>query len=119
MQSLVPQVQSMLQLLRIERPPLGAANAASIRQCRWGACTEAGQPLVGATRADPRASSESRQGKALIEVLVDQTQAAQRRQAGIGVAMHGGVRSGLVGRTSTRSGLTPRWPLINLLRQNI
>jgi hypothetical protein len=28
-------------------------------------------------------------------------------QAGIGVAMHGAVRSRLVGRTSTRSGLTP------------
>ncbi len=32
--------------------------------------------------------------------------------------MHGCVRSGLLGRTSTRSGLTPPLSLNNLLRQN-
>jgi hypothetical protein len=30
--ALVPEVQGVLQLLRIERPPLGAANTPSIRQ---------------------------------------------------------------------------------------
>jgi hypothetical protein len=30
----MPQFYGLLQLLRIERPPLGAANAPSIRQCR-------------------------------------------------------------------------------------
>ena len=35
------------------------------------------------------------------------------------VAMHGCVRSGLLDRTSTRSGLTPPLSLNNLLRQNI
>ena len=35
--SLVPQVYGLLQLLRIDRPTLGAANAPSIRQCRWSA----------------------------------------------------------------------------------
>jgi hypothetical protein len=34
------------------------------------------------------------------------------------MAMYGCVRSGLVGRTSTRSGLTPPCQLNNLLRQN-
>jgi len=33
-QRLVPQVYSLLELLRIERPPLAAANTPSIRQCR-------------------------------------------------------------------------------------
>lgn len=83
------------------------------------ACSEPGQPLVGATQADPSVSSEFCQGEALIEGLADQSQAAPLGQAGIGMAMHGGVRSGLVGRTSTRSGLTPHSPLIDLLRQNI
>lgn len=32
--ALVPEVHGQLQLLRIERPPLGAAHAPSIRQCR-------------------------------------------------------------------------------------
>lgn len=36
--------------------------------------------------------------------------AAPLRQAGIGVAMHGGVRSVMVGRTSTRSDLIPAVP---------
>jgi hypothetical protein len=35
--ALVPELNGPLQLLRIERPPLAAANAASIRQSRWPA----------------------------------------------------------------------------------
>ena len=31
-QALVPEIESLLHLLRIERPPLGAANTPSIRQ---------------------------------------------------------------------------------------
>ena len=33
MQALMPELHGTLQVLRIERPPLGAANTASIRQC--------------------------------------------------------------------------------------
>ena len=103
----MPQVHGLLELLRIERPPLAAANSASIRQGLWAAYTEAGQPLVGAAQADSVVISEFRQGKALIEVLADQPQATPLSQAAIGVAIHGGVMSRLVGRTPTRSGRTP------------
>jgi hypothetical protein len=48
-----------------------------------------------------------------------QPETAFLRQTGIGMAMRLCVRSGLVGRTSTRSGLTPPCQLNNLLRQNI
>jgi hypothetical protein len=43
----------------------------------------------------------------VLQVLDHKPETAPLGQAGIGVAMHGGVRSGLLGRTSTRSGLTP------------
>jgi hypothetical protein len=33
MQALMPELHGTLQVLRIERPPLGAANTPSIRQC--------------------------------------------------------------------------------------
>jgi hypothetical protein len=36
-QALVTEIHGALQLLRIERPPLGAAHAASIRQRGWAA----------------------------------------------------------------------------------
>jgi hypothetical protein len=65
MQTQVPQVHRALQMLRIECPPLVLANAASIRQSRWAACTEAGQPFVGAAQADSGISSEFHKGKAL------------------------------------------------------
>jgi len=43
-----------LLLLRwIDRPPLGAANTASIHQCRHGACAVPGKPLVPGAEADP------------------------------------------------------------------
>ena len=35
--ALVPELHGLLQLLRIERSPLGAAHTPSIRQCRWPA----------------------------------------------------------------------------------
>jgi len=36
-QTLVPQLHGLLQLLRIKRPPLGAAHTPLIRQGRWPA----------------------------------------------------------------------------------
>jgi hypothetical protein len=55
---------------------------------------------------------------AVLQVFGYQAETALLRQTGIGMAMHGCVRSGLVGRTSTRSGLTPPCQLNNVLRQN-
>ncbi len=53
--ALVPEVYGLLQLLRIERPPLAAANSPSIHQRRHAACSVAGQPLVGDAQADAHA----------------------------------------------------------------
>jgi hypothetical protein len=61
-QSLMPQLHGALEVLRIERPPLCAANTASIRQCGCATCAVAGQPLVGAAQGDPRFCSQFSQG---------------------------------------------------------
>ena len=89
------------------RRPLGAAHAASIRQRGWTACAVPGQPAVGASEADPVFGGQLPEAAALLEVLGDEPEAALLRQTGIGMAMHGCERPGLVGHTSTRSGLTP------------
>jgi len=85
----VPQVHGVLQLLRIERPPLGAANTPSIRQCRWTALTEPRQPLVGTAQADPGLRRQGLERHGLIEVPTDQAFPTDRRQSGQWVAMHG------------------------------
>lgn len=43
----------MLDAVRIKRPPLGAANLASILQGGWTALAEPGEPFVGIAEADP------------------------------------------------------------------
>jgi len=53
-----------------------------------------------------------------MEVLIDEPGPALLCQPGIGMAMHGCVKSGSRGRTSTRSCLTPSCQLTNLMRQN-
>ncbi len=58
-------------------------------------------------------------GATVLKVLVDKQEPALLCQLGIGMAMHGCVGAGWMGRTSTRSGLTPLCQLNNLLRQNI
>jgi len=80
----------VLQLLRIERPPLAAANAPSIRQCRWTAFTEPAQPLVGGAEADSRSGSKGLERHAVIEVPTNQALSTDQCQSRIGVAMHGG-----------------------------
>ena len=54
----------------------------------------------------------------VLQVLGHKAETALLRQTGIGMDTHRCVRPGLVGRTSTRSGLTPPCQLNNLLRQN-
>jgi hypothetical protein len=107
MQALVAEIHGLLQLLRIERPPLGAACAASIRQRGRTASAVPGQPAVGAAEADSVLGREPCRTAALLQVLNHKPVPPPLCQAGSVVAMHGCVRSGSMGRTSTRSGLTP------------
>ena len=118
MQPVVAGINGILQLLWIEHPPLGAANTSSIRQRSHAARAVPGQPAVGTVEADAVLGRKFHKAPPLLKVLGDQPETALLRQTGIGMAMHGCVRSGLVGRTSTRSGLTPPCQLNNLLRQN-
>jgi hypothetical protein len=115
---LATELHGVLQLLRIERPPLGAANTPSIRQRGHTTSSVTSQPAIGAAEADSVLGGQLREAAAFLQILDHQPEAPALCQAGIGVAMHGGVRSGLLGRTSTRSGLTPPCQLNNLLRQN-
>ena len=107
MQPLVTEIHGLLQLLRIECPALVVPNTPSIRKCRWTACAEPRQPLERTAQADPGLRSKDFERDAIIKMPADQAFPTPLSQAGIRMAMHGGVRSGLVGRTSTRSGLTP------------
>ena len=61
---------------------------------------------LGEAEADPVFSGQLGKAAALLRVLDDKPEPAPLGPAGIGVAMHGSVRSELVSRTSTRSGLT-------------
>lgn len=74
----------------------GAWSSRAIRQRGWTACAVLGQPAVSEAGAAP-----------MLQVLGDEPETALLRKSGIGVATHGCVRSGLAGRTSTLSGLTP------------
>ena len=89
-QALVPETDSLLQLLWIERPPLGAAITKSIPQRGHTACAvKGGQPFVSGAEADTCFCSQLWQRPVLIQVLRNQSQQASLRQAGIGVCMHG------------------------------
>jgi len=87
--ALVPQVYSLLELLRIERPPLAAANTPSIRQCRYAACSKPGEPLVGRTQADPGLCCKGFEWHAFIEMPADEPFPTDGCQSGQRVAMHG------------------------------
>lgn len=80
----MPEVHSLLKLLRFERPPLGAANTLSIRQCRCPAGRKAGQPITGCAITDPVLNGQFSKGPTLIQTLADQAFPTRRRQAGIG-----------------------------------
>lgn len=85
---LVAEIHSLLDLLRID-----AAMPS--------------QPAVGAAEADPVLGVQLPEDAAVIQVLGHEAERAILCQTGIGMAMDGCVMSELVGRTSTRSGLTP------------
>jgi hypothetical protein len=85
----MPEVHGVLQLLRIERPPLRAANTASVRKGRHTACSIPGQPLVGAAQTDAGLRCEDHERYTLIKVPTDQAFPTDRRQSGQWVAMHG------------------------------
>jgi len=117
-QALVPECHGVLQLLRNERPPLGAEYTPSIRQSGHTARVVTSQPAIGAAEADSVLINQLREAAAFLQMLDYQPQWSPLSQACIGVDMHGCVRSGLLGRTSISSGLSPPCQLNNLLRQN-
>ena len=88
-QALMPELHVTLQVLWIERPPLGAANTAAVRLCDCPNCSVAGQPHVGAAQGDPRFYSKFSQGAMVVQVLKNQSQPASLRHACVGVCMHG------------------------------
>ena len=69
---LVLEINRVLQLLRIARPPLAVANVPSIRQCRCTAFTEPAQPLFVGAQPDSSGSSKGFQGNTVFEVTVNQ-----------------------------------------------
>jgi len=60
--ALMTQLNRVLHLLWIERPPLGAAPAASIHQGSNTTGAVPSQPLVGGSQADPGLSRQISQG---------------------------------------------------------
>jgi len=90
-QALVPERNGVLQLLRIERPPLGAANTPSIRQRGHTARAVTSQPAIGAAEADSVLSGQLREAAAFLQMLDHQLESSPLCQACIGVAMHGCV----------------------------
>jgi len=87
--ALVPEVHRVLQLLRIERPPLGAANTPSIRQRGETAAAVSSQPLVGGAQADARLGGQGFEGFTVVNVLAQQPFPAEGCQPGVRVGMHG------------------------------
>ena len=87
--ALVPEVYGLLQLMRIERPPLSAANTPSIRKCSHTACSVPGQPLVSTAQTDPGLRCKGLERYALMEVPTNQTFPTDGCQSGQWVAMHG------------------------------
>lgn len=73
---------------------------------------------MSATEADPVFGRQFSKAAAVVQVLGLAPETALLCQAGMGVAMHGGVGSGLLGCTSTHDGLTLSCELNNLPRQN-
>jgi len=116
MKALVAQIHSLLQLVRIERPPLGPACAVSIRQRGRTPGTVPSQPAVGAAEPDSVPSSENTKAAALLQVLNHKPVVPPLCHEGIGLTINGCVKSGSMGRTSTRSDLRPPCYLYKLLK---
>jgi hypothetical protein len=86
------------QLLRIERLFLAAENTPPIRQGGHAARAVAGQPAIGAAETDLAFRGQFSEPAGVLNVLDHEPESALLRQSGIGVARHGWVRPGLVGR---------------------
>ncbi len=100
------EIDRVLEILRIERPPLGVANTASIRQRGWIAGSLSGQPALSAAQADSAFVGEFCKDAAMLQLLGNQLETVSLRQTGIVMPTHRGVRAGLVSRPSPRSGHT-------------
>ncbi len=84
----MPEVHDLLQLLRIERPPLGAASTPSIRQCGNTANPKSCKPWAGLALTDPSFNGKLSAAPALVEMLPDQAFPNDAFQSGMGVWMH-------------------------------
>jgi len=82
------QVNGLLQLLWINRPPLGAAPAASIHQGSAAARAVASKPVVGRAEAEPSLSRQISQGLSVLNLSTHKQFLSDRCQSGIGVDMH-------------------------------
>jgi hypothetical protein len=78
-----------LQMLWIERPPLAAANTATIHQsgCTTGAV--AVQPLLGRAQADHSLRGEMSQGLNVLNLSTHKPFPTDWCQSGVGVGVHG------------------------------
>ncbi len=71
------EVDGSLQLLLIERPPLGAAIAASIRQRGRTTGAVPREPALGATEADPVFGRQFGKTAAMVQVLGHEPETAR------------------------------------------
>ncbi len=67
----MPQLYGWLQMPRIERPSLVAANTPSICQRSCTAYAVTGEPLLSTAEADPCFCSKLSQWTMVLEVLID------------------------------------------------
>jgi hypothetical protein len=87
--ALMAQGNGTLQMLWIERPPLAAANTASIHQGGGTTAAVTAQPLVGRAQADSSLRGEMGQGLGVLNVSAHKQFPTDGRQSGVGVGMHG------------------------------
>jgi hypothetical protein len=78
-----------LQMLWIERPPLAAANTATIHQGGGTTAAVTAQLLVGRAKADTRLGGEMSQGLGILNVSTHKPIPTDMCQSGVGVGMHG------------------------------
>lgn len=69
MQPLVAKLHGLLELLRIERPPLCAALDPSVLQRGWTAGAIPGQPAVGPVKTDPVLGGQLGEAAAVLQML--------------------------------------------------
>jgi len=87
--ALMAQLNDLLQLLGIERPPLVAAPAASIYQGSDTTGAVLCKLLVRGAQADPRLRRKISQWLSVLNVSTHKSYPTDSGQSGIGVGMHG------------------------------